>query len=494
LELKKGSLVGNEYRIEAVLADNDASLLYSAWGLRDPRPFVLRVLPPEASGPQFVSRFARAQQIDSPHLPKLFGIGTLPDGRTYVAMEQLDGESLKKAVARTPLSITDAVDYTLQACHAIGAAHVGGIVHRRLRTSSLFLARSPDGTASVRVLDLGTSVRNVSPDRARAEDPEYLAPEQVSGATGGERRSDIWALGVVLYELVTGKLPFTGFSRKAIAKRIVDEEPQPPRSIRTDLPWQIEQAILRCLDKSASSRSDTVVDLAAAIRPFSSERARLAATQLASFPAPTASRPTSHPSGVNGSLPTAAGSGGRISVAARASGAPSSGRPSGGAPVALESDAVLPGPRTARIPTESPALPSRTPALASSADEEGHDRYEAGFHRMTADGQIERMTAQNVARTSRALRVADQATILAREARNSASNVVHVPPQPEKEDEIRPLGRPPKPVVIPTRNLTQRIVLLILAVAVALGVGVGVLVRLLQPSSATPATAPAEER
>src|SRR5580693_7216018 len=170
--------------------------------------------------PEYVARFEReartAVKIKSEHVARVIDVGQLESGSPYMVMEYLEGEDLQGWLEKQGrLPIERAVDFLLQACEAIAEAHAMGIVHRDLKPANLFCIRRPDGTLSIKVLDFGISKAagasmGMTSTQAVMGSPLYMSPEQMGSSKGVDARSDIWALGVILFELVTGRVPFDG--------------------------------------------------------------------------------------------------------------------------------------------------------------------------------------------------------------------------------------------------------------------------------------------
>jgi serine/threonine-protein kinase len=190
-------------------------------------------------------------------------------------MEYLVGQDLAQVAATGQVAIADAIRWVMQACGALAEAHAAGIVHRDLKPANLFLTAASGGEAAVKVLDFGIS-KVAAPAAADSADgatatgtsigsPLYMSPEQIRAHKNVDPRSDIWSLGVILYQLTTGRAPFRGPGLPALAVAIAVDPPPRPSSLRDDLPPKLERIILRCLAKSPDDRYPHVMDLMAAL-------------------------------------------------------------------------------------------------------------------------------------------------------------------------------------------------------------------------------------
>src|SRR6185369_2036320 len=174
-----------------------------------------------------------------------------------------------------PLGVETAVDYVMQALQAIAEAHAKGIVHRDLKPANLFLTRRADGTPLVKVLDFGIAkALAVSPTATHAGgdssgslpfagSPPYMSPEQIRSSKEIDARGDVWSMGVILYELLTGRLPFAADEVGGVLAAVLTERPAPLRAHRADLPGELDRAVLACLEKEVDRRTASVADLAA---------------------------------------------------------------------------------------------------------------------------------------------------------------------------------------------------------------------------------------
>jgi serine/threonine-protein kinase len=282
VELLPGALLAGKYRIERLLGRGGMGAVYAAQHeLLCRRVAVKLLLTDTNQNPDGLQRFLNearaAARLDSEHVARVMEFGTLDDGIPYMVLEYLEGQDLAELlVARGPLPVSEAVDYILEACEGLAEAHANGIVHRDLKPSNLYLARGRDGTSRIKVLDFGIS--KVSDDsltpkaltstRGMLGTPLYMSPEQFSRPKEIDARSDIWQLGVNLYELLAGSPPFV---RETLGEQIsaIMHDPVPPLTERRpDIPGELEQAIHRCLERDVSLRFASVAEVAESIAPF----------------------------------------------------------------------------------------------------------------------------------------------------------------------------------------------------------------------------------
>jgi len=291
-----GDVVGAKYRIERVLGAGGMGVVLSAVHLSLQERVAIKVLAPElAASGDAVARFVRearaACRIKSEHVARVSDVGTLENGVPYLVMEYLEGRDLSQLLTeRKRLPVTDAVDFILQACEALAEAHLIGIVHRDLKPANLFLTTRLDGSPCIKVLDFGVSKVTHSPGSAGSVgqtqaaavmgSPLYMSPEQLRAARSVDLRSDIWALGVIAYELLAGKPPFAGETLPEVSVKIAVDRPEPIRAARREVPAGAEAAILKCLEKDREKRFRDVGELASALAPFGPEGAAGSAARI----------------------------------------------------------------------------------------------------------------------------------------------------------------------------------------------------------------------
>ncbi len=288
-----GAIFDGKFRIDGLLGQGGMAIVLAATHLQLDQRVAIKVLLPEAGiDPEIVHRFLQegrsASKIRSEHVVRVLDVG-VHDERPYLVLEYLDGVDLDVFLAQSgPLPGALAVDYLLQACEAIAEAHVSGIIHRDLKPANLFLTHRADGGACVKVLDFGISKLLQSHSTVTLShetspllimgSPHYMSPEQMQSAKSADQRSDLWALGAILHELVAGKPPFQGDSMTALCAAILMAPPPPLSSRHGDVPPALAAVVKRCLEKDPANRFANVAELASALAPLGSPAARLSAT------------------------------------------------------------------------------------------------------------------------------------------------------------------------------------------------------------------------
>jgi serine/threonine-protein kinase len=285
-----GEVLSGKYRVERVLGRGGMGVVVHAVDLVHGAPCAVKLLMPSAlKNPTAVERFLREARatagLTSEHVVRVYDVGTLDTGAPYMAMELLDGADLGDILKRRgAMPAYEAASYVIQACRALDEAHAAGIVHRDLKPQNLFLARRPDGATIIKVLDFGLAKALVSgPGDTELTvtntvigSPAYMSPEQIRSARNVVPRSDIWSLGVVLYQLVTGRLPFQHPNAGQLVIEIVRSTPAPPSQHRPGLPLALDGVVLRCLEKDPARRFADMRELAAALAPFAQTTPALA--------------------------------------------------------------------------------------------------------------------------------------------------------------------------------------------------------------------------
>jgi serine/threonine-protein kinase len=280
-----GSLFVDKYRIERKIGQGGMGAVFAAHHELLHQRVAIKVLSADvAAEGEAVTRFLNearaAARIVSEHVVRVTDVATLDSGVPYMVLELLEGSDLSKVVEeRGALPVAQAVDWVLQACAGVAKAHALGVVHRDLKPSNLFLAQRDDGTSVVKVLDFGISkatnpalvpTHTLTATGSMIGSPCYMAPEQVRNAKQVDARTDIWAIGVILYELLTATRPFGGETLGELLVAIVEQQPPPIASIRRDVPPGLEQVVARCLKRTPAERFSSIVELAQALEPYAS--------------------------------------------------------------------------------------------------------------------------------------------------------------------------------------------------------------------------------
>jgi serine/threonine-protein kinase len=284
-----------KYRVERVIGRGAMGVVLAARHIElDDRVAIKLLLPEMLAEEGVVERFlqeARAvRRIKSEHVAHVSDVGRLDDGTPYIIMEYLEGRDLAKLRGdRGKLEVEEVVEYILQALEAISEAHANGIIHRDLKPANLFLTRRSDGAPLIKVLDFGTS--KMTPKEMREDlemtktgmaigSPSYMAPEQMLSSRNIDHRADIWAVGVILYNLLTGTFPFKADTLLQMCAAALQSPPTPPRAHRPDLPVELEAAILKCLAKKAVDRFADVAELARSLMPFGPPNSHLVVERI----------------------------------------------------------------------------------------------------------------------------------------------------------------------------------------------------------------------
>jgi hypothetical protein len=318
-----GHVLAGKYVVERLLGVGGMGAVLAARHLElDERVAIKMLLPTVTPQGEPVARFIRearaAIKIRSDHVVRIFDVGRLDDGAPYIVMEYLEGQDLSRLTDQAgPLPVDDAIEFVVQACEAIAAAHAMGIVHRDLKPANLFLVRTQDGRPCVKVLDFGISkISEGSPGATPGltstttimGTPCFMSPEQLRSTRDVDARADIWSIGAILHALLTGAPPYDGESNADVSAKIIRDAPTPIRELRSDAPPEVEAIVLRCLEKEPAARYADVAELAKALAAVTTRdsvktsAARVARGAVAA--APTMMSSTPPPAATTGPGPT----------------------------------------------------------------------------------------------------------------------------------------------------------------------------------------------
>ena len=294
--VRQGDVIGGKYRIDGVIGSGAMGVVVSGYHLALGTTVAIKVLRPNlVEDKEAVARFMRearaAAQLRSEHVAQVLDVDKLESGAPYLVMELLEGFDLAHWLRmRGRLTVEQATEFVLQTCEAVAEAHEMGIVHRDLKPANLFCIRRPNGLMSIKVLDFGISKITRAPTSddvtvmthasALMGSPPYISPEQLDSPGNVDVRTDIWALGVILYELLTGSLPFYAQRVADLCVKIATQQQRPLRSLRPEVPEGMEAVVRRCLEKERSRRYPNVVALALALAEFAPKRARVSVVRI----------------------------------------------------------------------------------------------------------------------------------------------------------------------------------------------------------------------
>ncbi len=259
----------SHYKILEELGRGGMGVVYKAQDTKLDRVVVLKFLPPEltrdaGAKARFVQEARAAAALNHPHIVTIYEIGD-HEGQTFISMEYVEGESLRGLIEQCPLSLDRTLDLALQVADGLGKAHQADIVHRDIKPDNLLV----DSDGRVRILDFGLAklrgVTKLTTEASTLGTIQYMSPEQARGEDV-DHRTDIWSLGAVLYEMITGMRPFKGDYEQAIIYSILNEDPEPPTALRTGIPMELERIILKCLRKDPKDRYQGVGDLITDLR------------------------------------------------------------------------------------------------------------------------------------------------------------------------------------------------------------------------------------
>ncbi len=306
-----GAIIAGKYRVESVLGRGGMGIVVAAMHVQLEQRVAIKLLLQDSFDASTRERFARearaASKIRSEHVAHVLDVGELDSGHPYIVMEYLAGEDLARRLRiGGALPVVEAVSYVLQACEALVEAHVAGIVHRDLKPANVFLARRADGSVTVKLLDFGVSKVSaggpegvITAGETIVGSPAYMPPEQIRSSRAVDARGDLWSLGIMLFELVAGKLPFRADTLPELCVRILESPTPDLAEMAPDTPKGLGDVLRRCLEKNPDARFASLAELAAALEPFGPPEGRISVERVSRIlgaPPPTSRIPrTTHP-------------------------------------------------------------------------------------------------------------------------------------------------------------------------------------------------------
>jgi len=275
--LEPGSFIAGRYRVLEKIGEGGMGQLYACLDTVLSREVAVKLMQRSlAAEPLVAERLMREAMLAAQlrrHVAQVFDCGMLATGEPFIVMELLSGRDIYAVLRESgPLSAADVSALMLQVCDGLAEAHEKGIIHRDLKPENLFCATQPDGEVVIKIVDFGVS-KQVTGRRMRAQtnpgesvgSPQYMSPEQITAPSEVDTRTDIWSLGVVMFELLTGVLPFRGPGTARICAAVLTEPTPSISDYRSDVPPALEFIIRRCLEKDRERRFPDVAQLSAAL-------------------------------------------------------------------------------------------------------------------------------------------------------------------------------------------------------------------------------------
>lgn len=287
--LVQGEIVAERYRLGPVIGAGGMGIVYKAQHLELGTWVAFKVIRPDiARNSSIWRRFSREARalaaLHNKNVVRVHDAGTLESGLRYLVMELLEGIDLRRLLQKEgPLQVNRAVDYVIQVCSALGDAHRLHIIHRDVKPENIFLAQYRACEPTIKLLDFGVALflddkgQLTVPGRGVGS-PHYLSPEQMQNPSGVDQRSDLWAVGLLMYELLTGRSPFQGMNAAQICLKITQGPMPSLAESRADLPPRLCAAIQRCLEVDPARRPQSADELIATLEPFSSRHAAASGT------------------------------------------------------------------------------------------------------------------------------------------------------------------------------------------------------------------------
>ena len=288
-----GDVLLGKYRVDRVLGAGGMGVVVAATHIDLEERVAIKFLRDEVlHNEEALERFLRearaAVRIKSEHVARVIDVGRLDTGAPYMVLEYLEGADLSEVLEQADTPIEEAVDYLIQACDAMAEAHAAGIVHRDLKPANLFRTERSDGSHLIKVLDFGIS-KVTTPTMAQASltgtsaaigSPLYMSPEQMRSSKNVDLRSDIWSLGVILFELITRRTPFSASTFPELCAAVLGDDPRSLKALRPEAPDGLDAVVRQCLEKDPALRFKSVAELAKALLPFAPEHSHAVVARI----------------------------------------------------------------------------------------------------------------------------------------------------------------------------------------------------------------------
>jgi serine/threonine-protein kinase len=285
LPVVSGQVIQSRYLVGDVIGEGGMGVVFEAMHLGLETKVALKIIRSDLKNDdEFVLRFVNegraAALLKGEHIARVYDVGTLDSGEPYLVMERLEGIGLETFLERVgPLDPPEAVGLVLEVCEGLAEAHALALVHRDIKPANLFLVRRPDGSSLVKILDFGIAKRIVDEARRGLTNPArslgspwYMSPEQMMDPSRVDARSDVWSLGVLLFELLTSDHPFDGEGVPEVCAKVLSAPAPCMSDYRRGIPHGLDRVIARCLEKDPARRFPNVAALAESLLEFGSIR------------------------------------------------------------------------------------------------------------------------------------------------------------------------------------------------------------------------------
>ncbi|MGB2844823.1 MAG: serine/threonine-protein kinase [Candidatus Aminicenantaceae bacterium] len=259
----------SHYKILEKLGEGGMGVVYKAEDTKLKRTVALKFIAPEAlKSIEEKTRFKHEAQtvaaLDHPNICTIYEIDET-EGQTFIAMAHIKGQSLKEKVKRAPLKIEEILEIAMQVTDGLQEAHEKGITHRDIKSSNIMVTDKNQ----VKIMDFGIAKLAGSTKLTKTATlmgtADYMSPEQASGETV-DNRTDIWSLGVVIYEMLSGQMPFKGNYEQVVLHSVLNKNPEPITSLRSGIPLELEAIVNKCLEKDPTERYQTTADIKADLK------------------------------------------------------------------------------------------------------------------------------------------------------------------------------------------------------------------------------------
>jgi len=273
---RTGQVIAGRYAIQGVIGAGGMATIVEATHVELGSRVAIKVLSTLHMTDEAIERFLREARaifpLRSENVCRVLDLGRLPEhGAPFIVMEFLEGSDFAHAFKTAQVPPARAVALVIQACRGLGEAHALGIVHRDIKPANLFLTKRSDGTELVKVLDFGISklriegIENLTADGQILGTPRYMAPEQFGGTKETDARADVWAIGLVLYKLIVGRLPYSATSIADIYAELATRQPEDIRRAVPDIDPALAAVVMRCLERDSIKRFANARELGAAL-------------------------------------------------------------------------------------------------------------------------------------------------------------------------------------------------------------------------------------